>query len=493
MARRVFIWRPEDIDLAIKILGEHRRDQLQEAQAAIAAALGVEFGRSAIHNALHARDLQPPSYYLGRSLRGGAAPLGPHKPVVAGSTPASATNETHVREVFAVGTPGCGPGGAGSTPASHTPCDEHPGYFAKRPPLSTEKHPNGCADCWVYFHGVAKRCPPMTPSQERDVSGALAKLLHIVRGDEPVALEELCDTLDLPPAKARELIVEARAKGYDVRLEHDIVGRSPPPDPSAEVVVNLPDAVVSKRAIALVGDVHVGSKQFLEGPFRDFCDEAYERGVRTFVQVGDLLDGVYRFSIWEQRERGFEEQIKRAVEVVPQYADARWLWILGNHDETFERDSGLSVMNAANQEFQAAGRTDVECVGSRGAYVRLVGPGERRGLIVEAWHPKGQPAYALSYKMQNHIRDYRVGMKPDILAVGHWHQQCYFETRGVHAFSCGTWQGGKSSFGKSIGGSPSIGSWIVEYGLTETETLRDVRPTWRAYYEFEEPRRVEMS
>jgi hypothetical protein len=72
------------------------------------------------------------------------------------------------------------------------------------------------------------------------------------------------------------------------------------------------------------------------------------------------------------------------------------------------------------------------------------------------------------------------------------HRQMYFTTRGVHAFASGCWQGGQSSFGKSLGGAPDIGSWIIEYTLTEGGTVRSVKPEWVAYYETETVRSVEL-
>ncbi len=207
-----------------------------------------------------------------------------------------------------------------------------------------------------------------------------------------------------------------------------------------------------------------------------------------FACVGDMLDGVYRHSVWEQSERGLEEQADVFADVLPNLPGAIWPWIKGNHDETFENESGMDVGRVLDDRFAARGRKDVMCVGSRGAYIRLRAPGEKRGVTVELWHPKKGPGYALTYAMQNHIRDYAVGAKPDILLVGHWHQSAYFTVRGVHALSCGAWQGGKSSYGRSLGGSPAIGSWKIRYGLTEHGTIRRFAPEWFGYYEGETAR-----
>lgn len=350
--------------------------------------------------------------------------------------------------------------------------------------------------------------PPPARAHKADVQ-ALLKLVHGRKGADPIAFEELCDRLDTAPGRVRSLIEEARDAGYDVEIDEAHVGRAPQADPSREVTVEGPAPVNGRYTIALVGDIHFGSKQHMRAEFEDFCRYAYhERGVRRFLQVGDMIDGAYKFSFQEQSVRGFEDQCDYAIANLPgdfgleggvpyvrdglYLPGATWTCILGNHDETFDQN-GINVERAMNERFHRAGRTDVEFVGTRGAYVRLLAQGQKRGTIVELWHPKGGAAYAKSYKLQNHIRDYGVGQKPDILAQGHTHQSMYLPERGVHAFVCGCWQGGKSAFGRSIGGAPAIGSWIVEYGVTEHETLRDVTMSWRAYYEGESPRTVEMS
>jgi predicted phosphodiesterase len=225
--------------------------------------------------------------------------------------------------------------------------------------------------------------------------------------------------------------------------------------------------------------------------FQDFCRIAYKRGVRQFLHVGDLLDGVYTHSIYEQNARGFEEQCGVAIRELPQWPDARWHFIQGNHDETMGEKSGLDVGRAIEQAFRAAGREDVIYHGARGAYLRLKAPEEKRGLLVHLWHPRDKGnTYALTYALQKRIEGYAVGAKPDCVAAGHWHQSVFFNTRGVYALSAGCFQGSQSSFGKSLRTSPSIGSWIIRYALTEGGTVRRFSPEWLGYQETELIREV---
>lgn len=310
----------------------------------------------------------------------------------------------------------------------------------------------------------------------------------------PATIEDLCNRLDLSPNRLRALVSQAYTAGLSVEIHGDHIGRRPPVESmhDDERPVRMPAPVKGRNMYAVASDIHIGNKHHLKDELEDFVERAYARGVRTVLCPGDLLDGVYRHSVWEQSHRGFDEQVREAARSLPKRPGMSWHFILGNHDQTFEDSCGLDVGRAIADTFRSEGRTDWTYHGSRGAYLRLASPGER-GIVVEMWHPAKGGAYALSYKMQNHIRDYAVGAKPDCLLVGHWHQQCYFVSRGVHAMSCGTWQGGRSAYGRSLGGSPSIGGWVVEYATTADGTVREFCPTWNAYYETETARDVMMS
>jgi hypothetical protein len=303
-------------------------------------------------------------------------------------------------------------------------------------------------------------------------------------------LESLCDELDVSPKIARDTVRRAREAGYSVCLEDGCIGKQPRAASDGEMVVKIPDPVAEWSSFAVASDLHIGSKHHLCANLEDFVERAYVSGVRTILVPGDWFDGVYKFSIWEQSHRGFAEQVQEGVATLPKRPGLSWVGILGNHDETFESGSGIDACESIMGSFRSRGRDDVQIVGSRGSYVRLVSDKIPRGVLVELWHPKGCPAYSISYKPQRHVEQYPVGQKPDVCLVGHFHQAGYFTFRGVHCLQAGTFQGGQSSFGKSIGGAPSIGGWICHYGMTEGGTIRSFSPEWIAYYEKEEPRSI---
>lgn len=326
--------------------------------------------------------------------------------------------------------------------------------------------------------GEILRPPEVAKNEELD------RLIALARAGTRT-LEGLCDALELSPKKVRALVDVANAAGFRVACVGDRFGLTPTTTEKRTVSVVMP--AQHRHTILVASDIHVGSKYFLREQFQDHIHRGYEAGARVCLVPGDILDGCYDHSRWEESQHGFEEQASEAARVFPRLEGLRYIGITGNHDQTFEHRSGLSVVQALPQRFQAAGRKDLELLGARGAFLRL-GSGSERGLLVEMWHPLKGPAYALSYKLQKHIEGYQVGGKPDVLLTGHWHQSCFVFVRGVHAMSCGTFHGGQSDFGKALGGAPAIGGWQIQYAVTKEGTVREFTPTWRAYYESEHVR-----
>jgi UDP-2,3-diacylglucosamine pyrophosphatase LpxH len=323
-----------------------------------------------------------------------------------------------------------------------------------------------------------------------DQDAELAQFVSIAKNG--YTLEELCDKVDASPKKVRAMVEAAKASGYRIDFKAGSIGYVPhQPLRSEKKLIAQPG---DPECFGVISDLHIGSKFCLEDQLRDFIIRAHkEDGVRQFFLPGDNLDGCYRHSKWEEAQHGFTPQAERMAKVLPSKkqdgVDVRYAGIIGNHDETFEKDSGLDVCRATEDVFRRAGRDDLQLYGARGAYLRYA-PKGGRGVLVELWHPLGGGAYAVSYKLQRHVEEYGIGQKADILLTGHWHQQCYIVRRGVHAFSCGTFHGGGSSFGKALGGAQAIGGWVIRYRQTKEGTIRDLTPTWRGYYETERIRNM---
>jgi predicted phosphodiesterase len=314
----------------------------------------------------------------------------------------------------------------------------------------------------------------------------LAPLLAAVRAGA-VDFATLCNRLDMAPRRVRALIDDARSAGHAVEVAHDHVGVVLP-EPSAEVVdTGVAPSTGKRQQIAAFSDTQFGSKYCMREAIVDFVKHAYAQGCREVLHAGDWLDGCYKHGIFELSHSGIEDQTRDSFETLPELPGLSYHAISGNHDDTFADATGMAPGDYIEWYFRQHGRNDVHFYGRRGAYLKV------RGATVELWHPKRGTSYALSYHLQNHIRDYGVGQKPDILVAGHWHINCYLEQRGVHAIAAPCFQSPGSAFSKSLGGAPSIGGLILSWELTEARTLRRFSFERSSYFMREDLRELELA
>lgn len=308
------------------------------------------------------------------------------------------------------------------------------------------------------------------------------RLLDLVKltRKHPVAFEELCNKLDCSPARLRDLVSDARAQNLVIAIDGDQVGFKPRREEVQET--GVAPVVGQRQMIAHITDTHLGSKYCLRAHLQDFVRYAYEKGVRDFLHSGDVLDGAYKGHGFETSHSGLDEQTRDLFEVMPRLPGLTYHAISGNHDQTYQDDSGVDVQNYIAGYFRDHGRDDWRGYGARGAMLRI------RGALVDMWHPSGSTSYAVSYNMQKKIEAYAPGYKPQILLIGHWHRFCYIEERGIHAHAGGTFQGGGSAFGKSLkSGPPAIGGSILSWDLTKDGTIRNFVLERRSYFERERP------
>lgn len=341
-----------------------------------------------------------------------------------------------------------------------------------------DMHRNGFGAPSSYIKGSEDK------ETEPTVDPSVKKLVKFAKNG--IAFDELCDKMDLPPKAVRKLIHEAKSSGYIVDIAGNSVGwKDPSQKDDRTINAGVAPVVDGRHVFAAIGDTHFGSKYCMRQQIADFIGHAYEAGARHILHTGDMLDGCYRHGQWELSHHSFDEQCEDAIETLPVFYGLSYYFIPGNHDETFQRESGMDVGRAIEDRFMASGRDDVHSLHARGARLLL-------GKVkVELWHPKKGPAYSLSYHMQKHISSYPVGAKPDILLAGHWHFFCSLEQRGVHAIATPCFQGGGSAYGKSLGGAPSIGGVLLSWEATKHGTLRRFSVEQSAYYERECYRAVE--
>lgn len=323
--------------------------------------------------------------------------------------------------------------------------------------------------------------PEPGPEGDPDVAALQAALKK-----GAVSLTDLCDRLDKSPKRVQEIIAKARALGMALRVDHDhlSVGVPDPGPDGVQVLDKVAPVVGVPLSVGVVSDLHAGSKYILREQLVDCVEAFYAKGIRTVLVPGDMLDGVYHFSMYEQTHPGFALQLQDLIETLPQKPGLEYHAITGNHDETFFTKGGLDVCQMIEAGFVKRGRNDFHMHGRRHAFVRI------NGAVVDMWHPTGGAPYARSYALQKKCEEYS-WLKPQVMLAGHWHTFAMVDPRSIQAIACPTFQGGGgrrgSEFGNSLRTSPSIGGLILTWTLTRDGSIRDFTLSRRAYYEHEKP------
>lgn len=210
---------------------------------------------------------------------------------------------------------------------------------------------------------------------------------------------------------------------------------------------------------ALIGDTQVGSLYQRLDALKEFYAFCANEGVDTVFHAGDVIDGwrVYRGQEFELHPNGrsWPEQREMFADSMPRIEGMVTIFITGNHDSSFKRLVGMIV----GDELSRA-RPDWKYIGQDVGDVVLKTE-DGQGLKVRLLHPGGGTAYADSYRLQKIIEALPGGLKPDVLAVGHYHKALWEPNyRNVSGFLVGTFQSQTPyMIQKSL--AAHIGGWVV--------------------------------
>ena len=296
--------------------------------------------------------------------------------------------------------------------------------------------------------------------------------------------EQLADAMDCSPRSAQQAVDAAVAAGHTISL-----------DAAGGFVFELPPVEVQEvhgvprdgkwTMIAVMSDLHVGSKHCMEEDATRFVEFAYEEGFRHILIPGDVCEGNLRHHglQYELRCPGFDEQVDRLFQVLPQKPGLEYRFCVGNHEiNSWWKSIGIRPDHAIQMRAHAAGRQDLIASGAmtnvmESAYLSL-NPGDPETEIkTELSHTSDKKAYALSYPLQKHVESIQPGAKPHLLLKGHLHAHSFFDLRGVVCIQAacfkaqGEWERSKRML-PQIGG---ILLWVKHEGQ-----YFDVKHHWKA-------------
>jgi DNA polymerase II small subunit/DNA polymerase delta subunit B len=263
----------------------------------------------------------------------------------------------------------------------------------------------------------------------------------------------------------KELIDELSKRGF-------FASKVPPQVAGNTFVADETKVSGNKYHFAVISCTQIGSKYQQLSHLHTFYDICQKRHIKTVFHCGDVVDGekVYRGQEYELFLHGADAQIDYVVKNYPQIKGIKTIAILGNHDESFYKTSGMNVVKAIAEK-----RPDIEYAGDYFATAKV------DGIKVALMHGAGGVAYARSYKLQKIIEQLAPEVKPHMLFVGHWHIQAHIPAyRNVEAFSMGCFQA-QTPFLTRLGLFPNIGGVILEV-VTDETGIKSVKTEWIPFY-----------
>ncbi len=180
---------------------------------------------------------------------------------------------------------------------------------------------------------------------------------------------------------------------------------------------------LTENEILVVSDTHFGNIHNQLHLLNELYQEAYNRGIKTVLHVGDLTDGNYPNRPENPRQQflhGFDEQVGYVVDMYPEIDGMDTYYILGSHDETHYKNGQATVdfwVDRCRPDMHFLGQDTGEIVIDKVKYVLD--------------HPGGGSAQSVSYKPQKRIEILESHNKPKVLLIGHYHKSYAFVYRNV--------------------------------------------------------------
>ncbi|MEM0359913.1 MAG: DNA-directed DNA polymerase II small subunit [Candidatus Diapherotrites archaeon] len=336
------------------------------------------------------------------------------------------------------------------------------------------------------------------PAKEQfDLIGMVARKWQTKNGHTAIELEDLEKSCIAVISKNERSLEQAREK---IMLD-DVVGIRAEKISNEMVIVkelywaDLPQRKMKRSKhdtrIASISDLHVGSKLFLETPFRKFvewinCEIGNEnerrevKKIKYLVVAGDNVDGIgiYPSQYAELSIKNIFEQYAKFSDLILQIPKEIQIFIIpGQHDAVRWADPQPAIPEKLVPKLYAA--ENVHLLGSP-SWVEIEGfkamiyhgsglhtlfssiSGlsylEPQKAIVELLKKRDfMPAYGVGHTYVPEKRDYLlVREEPDLVFIGDLHHAGYTSYRGTMIINNGTWQG-RTDYQVKLGHVPTPG------------------------------------
>ena len=265
--------------------------------------------------------------------------------------------------------------------------------------------------------------PEAVPDLKERIGGILLKNRY--------TLEELALAVKADAAEVSKALDQLIASGKNVTVTTQGIGIEKDVELNKDrITVNLGNGDILSHKFAVTADNHLASKYSRLDVLNALFDWWESEGVETVYQLGNIIDGEFRFNKFDLLAYGIEAQIDYLIENWPERKGITTKFITGDdHEGWYIQREGINVGQYIQDKAQRAGRNDLEYIGHMERNISFVnGEGSSWMRLI---HAGGGSTYATSYTSQKYVESLQGGEKPNIVLVGHYHKFDYGYPREV--------------------------------------------------------------
>lgn len=245
--------------------------------------------------------------------------------------------------------------------------------------------------------------------------------------------------------------------------------------------INVKSMKGKRHVYGVTADNHLASKYARLDVLNALFDIWEDRGVKTVLQCGNIIDGEARFNKFDLLVTGMEQQVDYLIQNWPQRKGIVTEFVTGDdHEGWYVQREGVDIGRYIELKAIAAGRHDMKYVGHMERQIKYKS-GENQSTL-SMLHAGGGTAYAISYTSQKQVESYQPGEKPTIILVGHYHKFDYSFPRAVHAIQPGCTED-QSPFMRKKKIEAMVGGVTLSFDLDERALVNNVCVEWHPFYD----------
>jgi len=291
----------------------------------------------------------------------------------------------------------------------------------------------------------------------------------------------IADRLSVHPEQARSVInYLIKYDGYNiVEKEKDnwyLVSEAKPMKS-----LELSRLIGKEHCFGIVSDTHLCSTCERLDVLEAAYDEFARRKITDVIHAGNMVDGEFKFNLYEINRVGIHNQAQYVADHYPQRSGMTTYYVTGTcHEGWYQDRIGLNVGWYIQKVCQDAGRNDMVFIGHVEQDIVLKqARGETR---IRVMHPGGGSAYALSYPSQKMVESFQGGEKPQVLILGHYHKFDFTYPREVATLLAGCTQD-QTRFMRKKSLAAMVGFSILKIGTRVDGTIGRCNVEWYPFYD----------